>query len=75
MLMDAHFSPVESALTAINPQYYQGRKTPCPDCGGNQWIVGRVVAECAHCDTPLPLAASQHRAWLMPLRADASTRV
>ncbi|KAA9015815.1 hypothetical protein [Sphingobium limneticum] len=62
--MDTGFSPVETGVIAINPQYYLGRKTPCPDCGGSQWIVGRVVAECAHCDTPLPLAASQHRAWL-----------
>ncbi|WP_261936623.1 YgzB family protein [Sphingomonas bisphenolicum] len=62
--MDTCLLPAGSALIAINPQYYQGRKTPCPDCGGMQWIVGRVVAECAYCDTPLPLAASQHRTWL-----------
>ena len=37
---------------------------PCPDCGGNQWIVGRVVAECARCEMLLPLAASQHRGWM-----------
>jgi hypothetical protein len=48
---------------------------PCPDCGGSQWIVGRVVAECAHCDTPLPLAASQHRGWTTPPRGAASTHV
>lgn len=61
--MDARLSPVEPAIFAINPQYRQGQKMPCPDCGGNQWIVGRVVAECARCETLLPLAAAQHRGW------------
>ncbi|KMS58558.1 MULTISPECIES: hypothetical protein [Sphingobium] len=62
--MEAHLSPVETRISAINPQYREGRAIPCPDCGGNQWIVGRVVAECARCETPLPLAASQHRGWM-----------
>jgi hypothetical protein len=28
---------------------------PCPACGGRQWLVGRVSAECASCATALPL--------------------
>lgn len=28
----------------------------CPECGGSQWHVGRISAECAVCDIPLPLA-------------------
>jgi hypothetical protein len=31
-----------------------GRDT-CPACGGRQWLVGRVSAECASCATALPL--------------------
>jgi hypothetical protein len=27
----------------------------CPGCGGQQWLVGRVSAECAGCGTALPL--------------------
>lgn len=28
----------------------------CPGCGGCNWNVGRVTAECAFCDTAIPLA-------------------
>ncbi len=59
--MEARLPPVETGIVAINPQYREGQAMLCPDCGGTQWIVGRVVAECARCDTPLPLAASHHR--------------
>ncbi|WP_088181798.1 hypothetical protein [Sphingobium sp. Z007] len=62
--MEVCFSPVETGISAINPQYRQGQAMACPDCGGNQWIVGRVVAECGRCETLLPLAASQHRRWV-----------
>lgn len=27
----------------------------CPRCGGANWIVGRITAECAFCSTALPL--------------------
>jgi hypothetical protein len=62
--MEAGYSPIGTGVFAINPQYREGQKMPCPDCGGNQWIVGRVVAECARCEMLLPLAASQHRGWM-----------
>ena len=29
----------------------------CPGCGQTQWIIGRMVAECAFCGTALPLQA------------------
>jgi hypothetical protein len=39
--------------------YYQsGKANRCPGCGGSQWLVGRVMAECAQCETALPLQAS-----------------
>lgn len=28
----------------------------CPGCGQRQWLVGRVTAECAVCETPLIIA-------------------
>lgn len=31
----------------------------CPACGHTHWHVGRSTAECAFCDTALPLAASK----------------
>ena len=30
----------------------------CPGCGGSQWLVGRLLAECAFCSTALPLLES-----------------
>jgi hypothetical protein len=34
---------------------YRGGHTPCPGCNRSNWIVGRVMAECAFCATALPL--------------------
>lgn len=48
------------------PRYrpYLSRTTnTCPDCGGQQWHVGRVSAQCAICDSPLPLANPGVRAF------------
>ena len=30
----------------------------CPVCGHTQWHIGRSTAECAYCETALPLAAT-----------------
>src|SRR3546814_20616617 len=30
----------------------------CPGCGGTQWLVGRIVAECAFCAAAVPLASA-----------------
>jgi len=35
--------------------YRRAAPNPCPGCGQNQWLVGRVMAECAFCETALPL--------------------
>lgn len=34
---------------------YRGGHTPCPGCNRSNWIVGRIMAECAFCSTALPL--------------------
>jgi len=39
---------------------YRARETNrCPGCGRAQWHVGRVSAECAFCETAIPLAEAK----------------
>lgn len=35
--------------------YHHQDSNHCPACGRQHWIVGRVTAECAFCETALPL--------------------
>jgi hypothetical protein len=35
--------------------YHPGEISRCPCCGQRQWIIGRLMAECAHCEAALPL--------------------
>lgn len=34
---------------------YHGAATPCPGCAKSNWIVGRAMAECAFCETAIPI--------------------
>jgi len=36
--------------------YHAGVVNHCPGCAGTQWFVGRTMAQCARCETALPLA-------------------
>ena len=36
--------------------YHQDIINKCPGCGKSHWHVGRMSAECAYCQTALPLA-------------------
>ena len=36
--------------------YRRHGNNACPSCGKSNWIVGRTSAECAFCQTALPLA-------------------
>lgn len=38
------------------PLYHLDIVNRCPGCGKSSWHVGRFSAECAHCETALPLA-------------------
>lgn len=58
--------------------YRLGETTPCPGCGRVQWLVGRLLAECAVCATALPIEATgttgavlypAHRAVVAPALA------
>ncbi|MGC4250427.1 MAG: hypothetical protein QM605_02880 [Sphingobium sp.] len=35
--------------------YHPGETNHCPGCGQRHWIIGRMMAQCARCDTALPL--------------------
>ena len=38
------------------PTYHANTLNYCPGCAGTQWLIGRTMAQCARCDTALPLA-------------------
>jgi len=39
-----------------NHAVYRPESNPCPGCGRTHWQVGRTMAECAVCETALPIA-------------------
>ncbi|GGO95953.1 hypothetical protein [Stakelama pacifica] len=41
--------------TGYRISYRMHEVNHCPGCGNTHWIVGRSVAECAFCETALPL--------------------
>jgi hypothetical protein len=41
--------------TGYRIAYRSGETNHCPACGRTHWLVGRIVAECAHCSTAVPL--------------------
>jgi hypothetical protein len=43
------------AAQGFRPVYRENEANRCPGCGSSQWLVGRVSAECALCQTALPL--------------------
>jgi hypothetical protein len=42
----------------FRPLYHDDTVNHCPGCGRTHWLIGRVMAECAFCETALPLAVS-----------------
>lgn len=46
-------APARLASRGWAPVYYPGEVNRCPSCGERHWRVGRVTAECAHCEMPL----------------------
>jgi hypothetical protein len=45
----------------FRPLYHEDTVNHCPGCGKTHWHIGRTTAECAFCDTALPLALSSSR--------------
>jgi len=55
-----HISPFRSAVRftgAYVPLYHADTVNHCPSCGHTHWHIGRATAECAFCETAIPLAA------------------
>jgi hypothetical protein len=56
------FSSVQTVKTQIRrgftTLYHSDVVNHCPACGHTQWHVGRAMAECAFCETALPIAAT-----------------
>lgn len=38
--------------------YRPDESNRCPGCGRSHWHVGRTMAQCAFCDTALPIAGA-----------------
>ncbi|HEY9554637.1 hypothetical protein [Allosphingosinicella sp.] len=38
--------------------YREHETNHCPGCGHTHWLIGRIMAECAFCQTALPLESS-----------------
>lgn len=63
MYMENNILSNISSLTPVAargflPLYHQDVVNHCPACGHTHWHVGRAMAECAFCETALPLAAA-----------------
>lgn len=61
--------PVVPVLTQSAPRgyalvYHSAGVNHCPGCGQSQWYVGRSTAQCAFCETALPLERSFLRTGL-----------
>ncbi len=51
-------SPKIATRRGFTALYHSDVVNHCPACGHTHWLVGRAMAECAFCETALPLAAS-----------------
>lgn len=49
-------SPIKLGRSGYRPSYRVDDVNRCPGCGGSQWFVGRMTAECAFCGSALPIA-------------------
>lgn len=54
--------PHDPAARGYGVAYRPGETNRCPGCGRSHWHVGRVSAECAFCETALPLVGTTQAA-------------
>lgn len=52
----AAISPIAKAQRGFRPLYHADTVNHCPGCGQTAWHIGRISAQCAHCETAIPLA-------------------
>lgn len=55
--------PINPAFWGYRIMYHQGQQNHCPGCGRSNWLIGRTTAECAFCETSLPLALAMMPVW------------
>ena len=48
---------IRQAHSGYRVSYRPHETNYCPGCGNSQWMIGRTTAECAFCNTALPLMA------------------
>lgn len=56
-IVPGHFAG-PATLAGPLPVYREGSTNHCPGCGRAHWHVGRITAECAFCETALPIDAT-----------------
>lgn len=56
MQFDQHVFAARPNPRGFMPLYRAGTVNHCPGCGGTHWHIGRMSAECAQCETAIPLA-------------------
>lgn len=49
-------------LRGFHVVFRSGETNRCPGCGRSHWYVGRTTAECAFCETALPISEDGSRA-------------
>lgn len=47
---------IDPARRGYQVVYRPGEINHCPGCGGSNWLVGRMTAQCGFCGTALALA-------------------
>jgi hypothetical protein len=47
--------PVYGSAHRLKPVFTEGQGNACPCCNARAWHVGRITAECAACETVLPI--------------------
>jgi uncharacterized protein (DUF983 family) len=55
----ASISNVLKARGGHGAAYRMGKTNQCPGCGRSHWYVGRTLAECAFCETAMPLESNR----------------
>jgi hypothetical protein len=56
--IDARWVLPDPAQRGYHVVYRPDQVNHCPGCGGRQWFIGRVSAECAYCAIAIPLATA-----------------
>lgn len=52
---------IRQAHTGYRVVYRAGEVNHCPGCGRSHWLLGRQIAECAYCGTPVEIMNSAPR--------------